>query len=166
MDGLLALSGCDPLTCSNVVELRGLEPLTYSMRTRISGRLAAQAVTVVPESPGQGVGSAGCRKLPEIVLRVPCGLEPESRGASKPFAGPVHRCPPAPGAARLRFLLAPSSVQSIIVRAVTRDHAEGLQYHVLPTDDPLRALNILREAAGLPPLSDEHDEQGGSSVSR
>ena len=50
-----------------------------------------------------------------------------------------------------------SSVQSIIVRAVTPDHAEGLQYHALSTDDPLRALNILREAAGLPPRSDEHD---------
>jgi hypothetical protein len=44
---------------------------------------------------------------------------------------------------------------------VTRDHAEGLQYHVLPTDDPLRALNILREAAGLQPLSDEDEEQDG-----
>jgi hypothetical protein len=54
-----------------------------------------------------------------------------------------------------------SSVQSIIVRAMTRDHAEGLQYHVLPTDDPLRALNILREAAGLQPLSDEDEEQDG-----
>ncbi len=52
------------------------------------------------------------------------------------------------------------------VRVVTRDQAEGLQYHVLPTDDPLRALNILREAAGLQPLSDEHGDQGGSSVSR
>ena len=28
------------------------------------------------------------------------------------------------------------------------------QYHVLPADDPLRALNIPREAAGLDPLSD------------
>ena len=46
------------------------------------------------------------------------------------------------------------------MRAVTRDRAEGLVYHVLP-DDPLRALNILREAAGLQPLSDEHDDQGG-----
>ena len=27
----------------------------------------------------------------------------------------------------------------------------GLQYHVLPADDPLAALNILREAAGLEP---------------
>ncbi len=53
------------------------------------------------------------------------------------------------------------SVESIIVRAMTPDHSEGLQYHVLPTDDPLRALNILREAAGLPSWSDEHDDQGG-----
>ncbi|MET0996773.1 MAG: hypothetical protein ABWY20_23115 [Mycobacterium sp.] len=41
---------------------------------------------------------------------------------------------------------------------MTPDHAEGLQYRVLSTDDALRALNILREAAGLPPLSDEHDD--------
>ena len=33
---------------------------------------------------------------------------------------------------------------------------DGLQYHVLP-DDPVAALNILREAAGLKPLSDEDD---------
>ena len=59
-----------------------------------------------------------------------------------------------------------SSVRSIIVRAVTRDHADGLEYHALPIDDPVRALNILRESAGLQPLSDEHDDQGGSSVSR
>jgi hypothetical protein len=51
--------------------------------------------------------------------------------------------------------------QSVTVRAVTPDHSERLQYHVLPTDDPLRALNILREAAGLPPLSDERDDEGG-----
>ena len=54
----------------------------------------------------------------------------------------------------------PRRFQSIIVRAVTPDHPEGPQYHVLP-DDPLRALNILREAAGLPPLSDEHYDEGG-----
>ena len=47
------------------------------------------------------------------------------------------------------------------MRAVTRDHADGLQYHILPTDDPLRALNILREAGGLQPLPGEHDDQGG-----
>jgi hypothetical protein len=41
---------------------------------------------------------------------------------------------------------------------VNRDDAEGLQYHDLPTDDPVRAMNILREAAGLQPLSDEHDD--------
>jgi hypothetical protein len=52
-------------------------------------------------------------------------------------------------------------VHIIIVRGVTRDQAEGLQFHVLPTDDPLRALNILREAAGLQPLPDEHDDQSG-----
>jgi hypothetical protein len=56
-----------------------------------------------------------------------------------------------------------SSVESIIVRAVTPDHPEGLRYHVLP-DDPLRALNILREAAGLPPWSDEPDDEGGEPV--
>ena len=51
---------------------------------------------------------------------------------------------------------------ALIVKVVTPDRAEGLlQYHVLPIDDPLRALNILREAAGLPPLSDEHDHDGG-----
>jgi hypothetical protein len=54
-----------------------------------------------------------------------------------------------------------SSVQSIIVAAVARDHAEGLQHHVLPIDDPLRAVNILREAAGLPPLSDYHNDKDG-----
>ena len=54
-----------------------------------------------------------------------------------------------------RFLAAPLGLvgPSIIVRAVGRDHAEGLQHHVLPTDNPLRALNILREAAGLQPLA-------------
>jgi hypothetical protein len=32
-----------------------------------------------------------------------------------------------------------------------------LEYHVLPQNDPVRALNILREAAGLEPWSDESD---------
>ena len=54
-----------------------------------------------------------------------------------------------------------ASVRSVIVRAVTSDHAEGLQHYVLPMDDPLRAVNILREAAGLPPLSDDHDDKDG-----
>jgi hypothetical protein len=31
----------------------------------------------------------------------------------------------------------------------------GVQYHVLPADDPLHALNTLLEAAGLDPLSDD-----------
>src|ERR1700754_1442511 len=91
------------------------------MRTRTPGRLATQAVTVRGKFPGQSVGFDGCRKLPEILLRVPCGLGPEPPAASKPFAGPVHRRSPAPGAARVRFLLAPWSVQSIIVRPVTGD---------------------------------------------
>jgi hypothetical protein len=144
------------------VELGRIELPTYSMRTRIPGRLAAQAVTVVPESPGQSVGSAGCRKPPEILLRVPCGLGPEPPAASKPLP---DQCI---GARQLLELLGcgssspPWSVQSIIVRAGTGDHAEGLQYHVLlPTDDPLRGLNILCGAAGLQPLSDEDEGQDG-----
>ena len=30
-----------------------------------------------------------------------------------------------------------------------------LEYHVLPQNDPVRALNILREAAGLDPLPED-----------
>jgi hypothetical protein len=41
---------------------------------------------------------------------------------------------------------------AILVRAVTRNHAERVEWIALPSDDPLRALNILREAAGLQPL--------------
>ena len=38
---------------------------------------------------------------------------------------------------------------------------DGYHFKVdLPADDPLQALNILREAAGLQPLSDEHDDPG------
>ena len=64
---------------------------------------------------------------------------------------------PAPRTPQARFILArwAWSVHSIIVRIMTPDHTEGLQYHVLPADDPLRTLNILREAAGLQPLSAE-----------
>jgi hypothetical protein len=36
----------------------------------------------------------------------------------------------------------------------------GVQYHVLP-DDPLAALNILREAAGLGPWREDGEEVGG-----
>ena len=46
--------------------------------------------------------------------------------------------------------------QSVTVRAVTPHSAEGPQYHVLPKDDIKRAA-----AAGLPPLYDEHDDEGG-----
>ena len=41
----------------------------------------------------------------------------------------------------------------------------GLQYHILPADDPLAALNILRQAAGLEPLSDEDDPGGRENPS-
>ena len=43
-----------------MVELRGLGPLTYSMQRDFLGVWRTQAVTVVPESPGQSVWSAGC----------------------------------------------------------------------------------------------------------
>jgi hypothetical protein len=36
-------------------------------------------------------------------------------------------------------------------------HSTGLSYHVIP-DDPLRTLNILRQAAGLSPLPEDEDE--------
>ena len=46
--------------------------------------------------------------------------------------------------------------------------SRGLQYHVLP-DDPLAALNVLREAAGLEPLSspdhrEPEDPDGGTQT--
>ena len=34
-----------------------------------------------------------------------------------------------------------------------------LQYYILPVDDPLQAVNILRVAAGLDPLSDDDAAQ-------
>jgi hypothetical protein len=76
-------------------------------------------------------------------------LAPKSPIGEPIVAFAVHPCPLA------------SSVQSVIVRAVNPDHAQGSQYHVLPKDDPLHVVNILREAAGLQPLSDEHDDEGG-----
>ena len=51
--------------------------------------------------------------------------------------------------------------QSITVRDVTPDHSEVPQYHVLPKDDAEAVVNIMRAAAGLPPLYDEHDDEGG-----
>jgi hypothetical protein len=39
---------------------------------------------------------------------------------------------------------------------VPETSSRGLQYYVLP-DDPLAALNILREAVGLDPLKDVED---------
>ena len=47
------------------------------------------------------------------------------------------------------------------MRAVTPDHAEGPQYHVLPTDDAEAVVDIMRAAAGLPPLYHEYEDEGG-----
>ena len=54
-----------------------------------------------------------------------------------------------------------SSVQSVTVRAVTPDHSEAPQYHVLPKDDAEAVVDIMRAAAGLPPLYGEPDDEGG-----
>ena len=54
-----------------------------------------------------------------------------------------------------------SSVPTVTVRAMTPDHSEGLQYHVLPTDDAELIVDIMRASAGLPPLSDDHDDKDG-----
>ena len=50
--------------------------------------------------------------------------------------------------------------RSVTVRDVTPDHSEALQYHVLPTDDAEAVVDIMRAAAGLPPLYGKH-ERGG-----
>jgi len=39
------------------------------------------------------------------------------------------------------------------------------QYHILPKDDPLRAVNILRAAAGLDPLTDDEGTAHPKDVS-
>ena len=84
---------------------------------------------------------AGARHIAVQILAIPCSTWPTSPQQPSRTAG----------------LLGPEHYREV----VNRDDAEGLQYHVLPTDDPLRALNILREAAALQPLSDEHEEQDG-----
>ena len=40
------------------------------------------------------------------------------------------------------------------------------RYYILPKNDPVRALNILRQAAGLNPLSDGEEAQPGVSEDR
>ena len=45
-------------------------------------------------------------------------------------------------------------------RAVNPDHAEGTRRHVLPKDDAEAVVEIMRAAAVLPPLYDEHDDVG------
>jgi len=42
---------------------------------------------------------------------------------------------------------------------------QGLHYYVLPKDDPVAALNILREAAGMEPWPDT-DDRPVSDLSR
>jgi hypothetical protein len=50
--------------------------------------------------------------------------------------------------------------QSFTVKAITPDHAEAPQYPVVPMDDAEAVVNIMRAAAGLPPLYGEHDDEG------
>src|SRR6476620_3957743 len=100
---------------------------------------SATVVTQTATGRGQGRACSAAQRLRRRMLPA----------AAK--ARPVH----------VRFLLVHWLVQSVIGSAVTGDRAERLQCHVLPTDDTVRAMNILREAAGLQPLSDEHDDQGG-----
>ena len=42
---------------------------------------------------------------------------------------------------------------------VNTDHAVP-QYHVLPKDDAEAVVDIMRAAAGLPPLYDKHGDEG------
>ena len=53
-----------------------------------------------------------------------------------------------------------SPVQTDTVRAVTPDHADVPQYHVLPKDDAEAVVDIMRAAAGLPPRYGEPDDGG------
>jgi hypothetical protein len=89
--------------------------------------------------------------VPELSKKVQNTRTPEQHMADVAAATPSHTA----------WLVGPEHYREV----VNRDDAEGPQYHVLPTGDSLRALNILREAAGLQPLCDEHDDQGGPSVS-
>jgi hypothetical protein len=49
-----------------------------------------------------------------------------------------------------------SSPPAAIVTDMSEPIGQGLHYYVLP-DDPVAALNVLREAAGLEPWSDTDD---------
>jgi hypothetical protein len=42
---------------------------------------------------------------------------------------------------------------------VTPDHSEAPQYHVLSKDNAELIVDIMRAAAGLPPLYGEHDDK-------
>ena len=106
------------------------------------------------EQGGQGVVLPGSRRLPVIALQ--CGYSDLVPGWFLPVEGvsTLLRYTSATGHLGVG-LVGPDRYRE----TVTSDQSEGLQYHVLP-DDPLRALNILRAAAGLPPLCDEHDDEG------
>jgi hypothetical protein len=54
-----------------------------------------------------------------------------------------------------------AGAQSVTVRAVTPHHSGAPQYHVLPKDDAEAVVDIMRAAAGLPPLYAEHDNECG-----
>ena len=87
----------------------GLTEAVPEHRTRLTAR--SSEVTRPQMSTDRGVARrARGFKAPKFPIGEPI------------VAFAVHPCPLA------------SSVQSIIVRAVTPDHAEVLQYHVLPTD--------------------------------
>jgi hypothetical protein len=64
------------------VELRGIEPLTYSKQTRLSGRLWRQAVLTVRKAAGHSVETVGPGKLSQILLRTHC--EPANELADSP----------------------------------------------------------------------------------
>ena len=93
---------------------KGIRTLTYSMRTRTPGRLAAQAVTVVPESPRQSVGSAGCRKPPEAAgntaagsLRAGAGTTGSQQTVCRTSASPPASSWSCSGAVPARPLVGP-----------------------------------------------------------
>jgi hypothetical protein len=114
----------------------------FSRSPLLSAQMVSPSATVVTQTAtGRGQGCAAVRPND-----CDCGC---CLAAAK--ARPVQ----------VRLLLVHWLVQSVIGSAVTGDRGERLRCHVLPTDDPVRALNIVREAAGLQPVSDADDEQGG-----
>jgi hypothetical protein len=99
------------LNCENVVELRGFEPLTFSMRTRRTGRLRRlipRAVLTVPRSEGwrrwllasaAGATADGLRTLARSDRQRESGRWPCEAGAARGRGSPPS--PIAAGAATL-----------------------------------------------------------------